>query len=80
MMKAKLKNHMLRKIERLPEERVIAVLHFVDFNLVKSSGQKAKVAEATDAEVLRAIEIGDTLDFYYDDSQEVYTLDDGKLL
>jgi hypothetical protein len=78
MMKAKLKSQLMRKIERLPEERVIEVLHFVEFILVKSSGPKAKVSEATDAEVLNAIEASGALDFYYNDSQDVYTLKDGK--
>ena len=80
MMKAKLKSQIMSTIERLPEERVIEVLHFVEFILVKSSRQKVKVAEATDAEVLRAIEASGALDFYYDDPQDVYTLEDGKPL
>lgn len=80
MMKAKLKSQIMSTIERLPEERVIEVLHLVEFILVKSSRQKVKTAEATDAEVIRAIEASDALDFYYDDSQDVYTLKDGKPL
>jgi len=77
-MKTALKSQIISKIERLPQDRMIEVLDFVEFILIKTSRQKAKPVEATDAEVLRAIETSGALDFYYDDSQDVYTLEDGE--
>ena len=77
-MKTALKSQIISKIERLPQDRMIEVLDFVEFILIKTTRQKTKPAEATDAEVLRAIETSGALDFYYDDSQDVYSLEDGE--
>jgi hypothetical protein len=77
-METALKSKIINKIEQLPKDRIIEVLDFVEFILVKTSRLKTKPVEATDVEVLRAIEASGALDFYYDASQDVYTLDDGK--
>lgn len=75
-----LKNQIIKKIEMLPEGKMLEVMDFVDFILTKSSHPKAKPIEASDAEMLRAIEASGSLNFYYDDSQDVYTLHDGEPL
>lgn len=77
-MEAALKSQVLTKLEQLPKGRIIEVLDFIEFILAKSSSQSFKVAEASDQEVLRAIEASGSLDFYYNDSQNVYTLQDGE--
>lgn len=77
-MKTALKSQIIGKIERLPQDRMIEVLDFVEFTLIKTSRPKAKPVEATDAEVLRAIETSGSLDFYYDESQDIYSLEDGE--
>jgi len=77
-MKTALKSQIIGKIERLPQDRMIEVLDFVEFILIKTSRQKTRPVEATDAEMLRTIETSGSLDFYYDESQEVYTLEDGE--
>jgi len=77
-MKTVLKSQIISKIERLPQDRMIEVLDFVEFILSKAARQKMNPVEATDAEVLRAIETSGALDFYYVESQDVYTLEDGE--
>jgi len=77
-MKTALKSQLISKIERLPQDRMIEVLDFVEFILIKTTRQKTKPVEATDVEVLRTIETSGALDFYYDESQDVYTLEDGE--
>lgn len=77
-MEAALKSQVLTKLEQLPKGRIIEVLDFIEFILAKSSSQSLKVAEASDQEVLRAIEASGSLDFYYNESQNVYTLLDGE--
>lgn len=75
-----LRNQIVAKLEQLPRYKIIEVLDFIEFILAKSSPEKAGVVEATDPEILRAIERGGSLDFYYDDSQDIYTLEDGEPL
>jgi len=77
-MKTAVKSQSISKIARLPQDRMIEVLEFGEFILSKAARQKMNPAEATDAEVLRAIETSGSLNFYYDESQDVYTLEDGK--
>ena len=77
-MKTALQSQIISKIERLPQDRMIEVLDFVEFILSKAVRPKMNPVEATDAEVLRAIETGGALDFYYDESQDVYSLEDGE--
>ncbi len=79
-MEAVLKNQIITKLEQLPKGRILEVLDFVEFILAKASVEKAKPLEATDREILRASEANGSLDFYYDDSQDVYTLEDGEPL
>ena len=79
-MEAALKSQIITKLNQLPKGRIIEVLDFVEFILAKVSVEKAKPLEATDKEILRAIEASGSLDFYYDDSQDVYTLEDGEPL
>lgn len=77
-MEAALKSQIITKLEQLPKGRVLEVLDFVEFILAKAAVEKAKPLEANDKEILRAIEASGSLDFYYDDSQDVYTLEDGE--
>lgn len=77
-MEATLKSQVLAKLEQLPKGRIIEVLDFIEFILAKSSSQSFRVAEALDQEVLRGIEASGSLDFYYNESQNVYTLQDGE--
>jgi hypothetical protein len=79
-MEAALKSHIITKLEQLPKGKILEVLDFVEFILAKAAVEKAKPLEATDKEILRAIEASGSLDFYYDDSQDVYTLEDGEPL
>ncbi len=79
-MEAALKSQVITKLEQLPKGRIIEVLDFIEFILTKSSSRNSKAAEATDQETLRAIEASGSLDFYYADSQNVYTLQDGDPL
>jgi hypothetical protein len=79
-MEAALKSQVLTKLEQLPKGRIMEVLDFIEFILTKSSGRNLKAAEASDQEILRAIEASGSLNFYYADSQDVYTLQDGEPL
>jgi hypothetical protein len=79
-MEAVLKSQIIRKIEQLPKGRALEVLDFVDFILSRTSTAKTEAIEATDKEILRAIEASESLNFYYDDSQDLYTLTDGEPL
>jgi hypothetical protein len=79
-MEAALRSQVLTKLEQLPKGRIMEVLDFIEFILTRSSVRNNKAVEATDQEILRAIEAGGSLDFYYDDSQDVYTLQDGEPL
>lgn len=79
-MEAALKNQIMTRLEQLPKGRIFEVLDFVEFILFKASNGKTKPVEAADKEILRAIEASGSLDFYYDASQDVYTLEDGKPL
>lgn len=79
-MEAVLKNQIITKLDQLPKDRIIEVLDFVEFILAKAVVKKVKPLEATDIEILRAIEANGSLNFYYDDSQDVYTLEDGEPL
>jgi hypothetical protein len=77
-MEAALRSQIITKLEQLPKGRILEVLDFVDFILAKTSREKIKPIEATDQEILHAIEASGSLDFYYDNSQDVYTLEDGE--
>ncbi|MDZ7304595.1 MAG: DUF2281 domain-containing protein [candidate division KSB1 bacterium] len=79
-MEAALRNQIITRLEQLPKGRILEVLDFVEFILTKTANEKIKAVEATDKEILRAIEASGSLDFYYDDSQDVYTLEDGEPL
>lgn len=79
-MKAALKSQVITKLEQLPKGRIIEVLDFIDFILAKSSPRNLETVEANDQEILRAVEASGSLDFYYHDSQEVYSLQDGEPL
>lgn len=79
-METALKSRILTRLEQLPQDRVLEVLNFVEFILAKARLEQAKPTEATDKEILRAIEASGALDFYYDDSQDVYSLQDGEPL
>lgn len=79
-MEAALKSQVITKLDQLPKGRIIEVLDFIEFILAKSSPRNLKALEATDHDILHAIEASGSLDFYYDDSQEVYTLQDGEPL
>jgi len=79
-MEAALRNQIVTKLEQLPKGRMLEVLDFIEFILAKSTQEKNKITEASDRDILRAIEASGSLDFYYDDSQDVYTLEDGKPL
>lgn len=79
-MEAALKKHILKKIEQLPEDRMLEVLDFIEFMLAKTSGERMALVEATDKDILLAIEASGSLEHYYDDSQDIYTLDDGEPL
>ncbi|GEM_PF-2430674 len=79
-METALKNQIIIKLDQLPKGRVFEVLDFVEFIIFKTSNGKTKPVEAADQEILRAIEASGSLDFYYDDSQDVYTLEDGEPL
>jgi len=78
IMEAALKNLIVTRFERLPKGKILEVLNFVEFMLFKASNGKSKPVEATDQEILHALEARGALDFYYDDSQDVYTLEDGE--
>ncbi len=75
-----LKEQLVAKIAKLPEGKIQEVLDFVDFLLSKSSKKKSHSNDASDQEILGAIEASGSLDFYYDVSQDVYTLEDGEPL
>lgn len=75
-----LKEQLVAKIAKLPEGKIQEVLDFVDFLLSKSSKKKSQPNDASDQEILGAIEDSGSLDFYYDVSQDVYTLEDGEPL
>jgi len=77
-MEAALKKEVLEKLEGLPKSKIRQVLDFIDF--LKMKNRQARTTEATDKEVLMAIENSGSLDFYYDDTQDVYTLEDGEPL
>ena len=77
-METALKNHIITKLEQLPQDRILEVLDFIEFILSKTTREKAKMVDASDKEILRAIEASGSLDFYYDDAQNVYTLEDGE--
>lgn len=79
-MEAALRSQIITKLEQLPKGRVLEVLDFVEFILTKTAVEQTKPAEATDQEILRAIEASASLAFYYDASQEVYTMEDGEPL
>lgn len=79
-MEAALQSRILRKLEQLPKGKMLQVLDYVEFILIKTTLEKNKPSEATDKEILRAIEASGALDFYYDESQEVYTLEDREPL
>lgn len=79
-MEVALKNQIITKLEQLPKGRMLEVLDFIEFILTKTASEKAITVEATDKEILRAIEASGSLEFYYKDSQDVYTLEDGEPL
>ncbi len=79
-METALKSQILNKLERLPRSRMLQVLDYIEFILVKTRLEQNSPIEASDKEILRAIEATGALDFYYDKSQDVYTLEDGEPL
>ena len=79
-MEKALQNQIVAKLEKLPRTKIIEVMDFIDFLLSRKSTVKEEPIEATDKEILRAAEAGGSLDFYYDSSQDVYTLEDGEPL
>ncbi|MFQ5708632.1 MAG: hypothetical protein ACE5HO_14350 [bacterium] len=66
------------KLEGLPRNRLLQVLDFIEFLTLKTKSKHTKTKEATDNEILSAIENSGSLEFYYDDSQDVYTMEDGE--
>lgn len=78
MINTTLKNQIITKLEQLPRNKIPEVLDFIEFILAKSSLEKTGVIEATDKDILRAIETDGSLDFYFDNSQDIYTLEDGE--
>lgn len=79
-MEASMKKQIINKLEQLPKDRIPEVLNFIEFILTKYSNEKTTVIEATDKDIVRAIEDNGSLDFYYDDTQNIYTLEDGEPL
>lgn len=77
-METTLKHQIIAKLEKLPRGRVLEVLDFIEFLSIKT--RQKNIVEATDKEILHAIESSGSLNFYYDDSQDVYTMDDGEPL
>ncbi|MFQ5651737.1 MAG: DUF2281 domain-containing protein [bacterium] len=75
-----LREQILTRLEELPEDRLLEVLDFVEFIRMKTRRKGKKTQEATDNEILANIATSGSLDFYYDDSQDVYTLEDGEPL
>lgn len=79
-MEATLKKQIINKLEKLPNDRIPQVLDFIEFILAKYSNESTQIIEATDKDIIRTLEDSGSLDFYYDDTQNVYTLEDGEPL
>ena len=79
-METTLRDQIMFKLEGLPRNRLLQILDFIEFITLKAKRTHTKTNEATDNEILSAIENSGSLDFYYDDSQDVYTMEDGEPL
>lgn len=79
-METTLKKQIINRLEKLPKDRIPQVLDFIEFILAKYSDERIQIIEATDKDIVHAQEDSGSLDFYYDDTQNVYTLEDGEPL
>jgi hypothetical protein len=73
IMDAALKSQIIDKIEQLPEGRLCEVLAYLELILAKTSLERANSNEP----VTLPIEASWSSSFYYDDVQEIHTLEGG---
>lgn len=76
-MDAALKSQIIDKIEQLPEERLREALAYLELLLAKTSLERDKSSAPTAEPIMLPIEASWSSSFYYDDVQEIHTLEGG---
>jgi hypothetical protein len=68
-----------RKLEHLSSDKLLVIFEFVDF-IEQKEKKSLQVNEMSNMEVVIAAEKTGSFDYLNDPSNDIYTLEDGKLL
>ncbi len=66
-----------KKLEALPPDKLIIISRFIEY-MIQMLKDESRQLEMSDKEVLLAAEKSGSFDFLHDDSEDIYSLEDGE--